>query len=46
MEETARLPQASYATGKTKIGDAVKKMKPWKYEELMAFLLSGLTARE
>jgi len=29
---------------KTKSGDAVKKMKPWKYEELMSFLLSDLTA--
>jgi len=31
---------------KAKSGDAAKKMKPWKYEELMAFLLSDLTARE
>jgi len=31
---------------KKKIGDAVKKMKPWKYEELMSFLLSDLTALE
>ena len=36
MEETARLPQASYMLRrKTKIGDAAKKMKPWKYEELI-----------
>ena len=31
---------------KTKSGDAAKKMKPWKYEELMSFLLSDLTARK
>jgi len=31
---------------KTKIGDAAKKMKPSKYEELMSFFLSDLTARE
>ena len=31
---------------KTKSGDAAKKMRPWKYEELMSFLLSDLTARE
>jgi len=31
---------------KTKSGDAAKKMEPWKYEELMSFLLSDLTARE
>ena len=29
---------------KTKIGDAATKMEPWKYEELMSFLLSDLTA--
>lgn len=31
---------------KTKSGDEAKKMKPWKYKELMSFLLSDLTARE
>jgi len=31
---------------KAKSGDAAKKMKPWKYEELTSFLLSDLTARE
>jgi len=45
MEETARLPQASYAKEKDKFGDAAKKMKPWKYEQLMSLLLSDLTAR-
>jgi len=29
---------------KTKRGDAAKKMKPWKYEELMSFLLPDITA--
>jgi len=29
---------------KTRSGDAAKKMRPWKYEELMSFLLSDLTA--
>ena len=31
---------------KTKSGDAARKIKPWKYEALMSFLLSDLTARE
>nr|CAD7463127.1 unnamed protein product [Timema tahoe] len=31
---------------KTKSVEAAKKMKPWKYEELMSFLLSDISARE
>ena len=30
----------------TKSDDAAKKIKPWKYEALMSFLLSDLIARE
>jgi len=29
-----------------KSGDAARKINPWKYEALMSFLLSDLTARE
>lgn len=31
---------------KTRSGQGAKNMKPWKYEALMSFLLSDLTARE
>jgi len=31
---------------KTKNGEAARKIKPWKYEALMSFLLSDLTARD